>query len=180
MIADCPLHGQATALNPMQRFWRNRGFARTRHHLGRWRRWVSLLTRAHAVAIRCSGGRIRRSFIFTGGMPVLVLTTIGRKTGKRRSTPLGYLKMGDGFAVLASNAGSDTPPAWWLNLQAEPTARVLADRTAYSVKARAASPAEDAKYWNEIKQLNPGFDEYRKLTHRRLPVVLLEPQPTLL
>jgi deazaflavin-dependent oxidoreductase (nitroreductase family) len=111
-------------------------------------------------------------------MPVLVLTTTGRKSGKQRSIPLGYLRVGDSFAVLASNAGNDRTPAWWLNLQAKPNAHVLAERTHYAVKARAANPTEDQVIWREFKRLNPGFDEYRNLTQRRLPVILLEPQQT--
>jgi F420H(2)-dependent quinone reductase len=135
-----------------------------------------LVTRAHAAAIRLSGGRIRRSFIFSGGMPILVLTTVGRKSGQSRSTPLGYLKHGDGFAVLASNAGNDRPPAWWLNLQAQPSAEILADRRRSAVTARRAEAAEEEALWEEFARLNPGFDEYRNLTERQIPVVLLEPQ----
>jgi deazaflavin-dependent oxidoreductase (nitroreductase family) len=164
-------------LGPVERFWRNRLFARIRHHLTWMRRSSPLLTRAHAVAIRLSGGRIRRSFIFTGGMPVLVLTTVGRKSGQTRSTPVGYLKHGEGFAVLASNAGSDRSPAWWLNLQANPNAEVLADRRRRAVRARRAHADEEAALWGEFARLNPGFDEYRSLTERRIPVVLLEPGP---
>jgi F420H(2)-dependent quinone reductase len=110
-------------LGRIERFWRNRVFARVRHHLTGLGRSSPLATRAHAALIRLSGGRIRRSFLFTGGMPVLVLTTTGRKSGQRRSTPVGYLEHGDAYAVLASNAGNDSSPAWWLNLQADPAPR---------------------------------------------------------
>ncbi|MBW0010138.1 MAG: nitroreductase family deazaflavin-dependent oxidoreductase [Pseudonocardiales bacterium] len=161
-------------LHPFERFWRNRLFARVRHHLARFRRSSGVLTRAHATLIRWTGGRIRRSFVFTGGMPILVLTTVGRKTGKRRSTPLAFLRWGDAFAVMASNAGSDRLPAWWLNLLADPAAEILADRNRYQVTARRADPEEDEAIWGTVTGLNPGFDEYRRLTERRIPVVLLE------
>ena len=163
-------------LRPVERFWRNRVFARLRHHLTWFRRSTGALTRAHATLIRWTGGRIRRSFVFTGGMPILVLTTVGRKTGKRRATPLGFLRWGDAFAVMASNAGSDRVPAWWLNLLAEPTAEILADRTRYQVTARQADPQEDEAVWDAIVNLNPGFDEYRRLTERQIPIIFLEPQ----
>jgi F420H(2)-dependent quinone reductase len=166
---------QPTRLTAAQRFWRSRRFPRIRHHLTLLRRSSTLFTRLHAVAIRTSGGRIRRSFLFTGGMSILVLTTVGRKSGQRRSTPVGYLRHGGAFAVLASNAGSDRVPAWWLNLQAQPIAEVLADRTRHTVTARLADPSEDAALWSAFARLNPGFDEYRRLTDRKLPVVLLEP-----
>ena len=177
MSTPDPRLSSTPAPTRVERFWRNRVFARLRNRLTRLRRFSSLFTRAHAIAIRLSGGRIRRSFLFTGGMPILVLTTTGRKSGQRRSTPVGYLRFGGGFAVLASNAGSDRPPAWWLNLQAQPVAEVLADRARYTVRARAADPAHDDMLWSEFARLNPGFDEYRNLTERKLPVVLLEPIP---
>lgn len=161
-------------LGRIERFWRNRRFARIRHKLTWMQRTSPLLTRTHAAAIRLSGGRIRRSFVFTGGMPVLVLTTTGRKSGQSRSTPVGYLEHGDGFAILASNAGNDRPPAWWLNLQADPNGEVLADRGRYAIRARRANTAEERTLWNEFAELNPGFDEYRNLTERQIPVVLLE------
>jgi F420H(2)-dependent quinone reductase len=163
-------------LGRVERFWRNRMFARVRHHLTWMRRSSPALTRAHAAVIRLSGGRIRRSFIFTGGMPILVLTTVGRKSGQSRSTPVAYLRQGDSFAVLASNAGSDRSPAWWLNLQAQPKAQILADGTRHAVTARRANPAEEAALWNEFARQNPGFDEYRNLTERQIPVVILAPQ----
>jgi deazaflavin-dependent oxidoreductase (nitroreductase family) len=109
-------------------------------------------------------------------MPVLVLTTTGRRSGQRRSTPVGYLKHGEVFAILASNAGNDRSPAWWLNLQADPSAEVLADRSRIPVKARRADPELESDLWGEFARLNPGFDEYRNLTEREIPVVLLEPQ----
>jgi F420H(2)-dependent quinone reductase len=140
------------------------------------RRISSRLTRAHAALVRLSGGRIHRSYLFTGGMPILVLTTVGRRSGKTRSTPVGYLKRGDGFAVLASNAGNDRSPAWWLNLQADSHAEVLAGRKRIAVQARRAGPDEEATLWNEFARLNPGFDEYRNLTERQIPVVILEPR----
>jgi len=166
---------QPARLTASERFWRNRVFARIRHHLTSLRRSSAFLTRTHAAAIRLSGGRIRRSFLFTGGMPILVLTTVGRRSGERRSTPVGYLRYGDGFAVLASNAGSDRAPAWWLNLQAQPIAEVLVDRATRTVKARRADRDDHAALWSDFARLNPGFDEYRRLTERTLPVVLLEP-----
>lgn len=163
-------------LGPLQRFWRSRRLARLRHRLLWLRRTSPRLTRVHAKLIQWSGGRIRRSFLFTGGLPLLVLTTTGRKTGKRRSTPVGYLRFGSAFAVIASNAGSDRIPAWWLNLEAEPHGEILVDRTRRRVTARRATAAEDKVLWEQFAALNPGYDEYRRLTRRRLPLVILEAQ----
>jgi len=170
-----PQAAEATPPRHVTRFWRNRAFARTRHHLTGLRRTSSMTTRAHAALIRLSGGRIRRSFIFTGGMPILVITTTGRRSGQPRSTPLAFLPHGEGFAVCASNAGSDHPPAWWLNLQADPMADILVDRRWRSIRSRRATEAEDRSLWSTFATLNPGFDEYRNLTARNIPIVILEP-----
>jgi F420H(2)-dependent quinone reductase len=167
----------AAALGPTQRFWRSRRLARVRHRLLWLRRTSPRLTRAHAKIVRLSGGRIGRSFLFTGGLPMLVVTTVGRRTGKRRSTPLSYIRAGDAFAVIASNAGSDRVPAWWLNLRADPHGEMLVNRSTHDIIARPATPTEADTAWAEFARLNPGYDEYRNLTDRRIPVVMLEPVP---
>lgn len=168
-VDDGPLR-----LSASERFWRNRRFARLRHRLLWLRRSSPMVTRLHARIIRWSGGRIRRSYIFTGGMPLLVLTTTGRKSREPRSTPVAYLDVENGFAVIASNAGSDRVPAWWLNLQTDPDAEVLVNRQHQAVRARPATDGEDAALWAQFAMLNPGFAEYRNLTARRIPVVILE------
>lgn len=162
-------------LGLVARFWRNRTFARIRHRMGWMRRTTGVTTRMHAKLVILSRGRIARSFIFTGGMPILVITTTGRRSGKPRSTPLGYLKDDGNVAVIASNAGSDRTPAWWLNLQKDPTAEILIERQRQPVRARLATQSEDQRLWSIFAALNPGFGEYRNLTTRRIPVVILEP-----
>jgi deazaflavin-dependent oxidoreductase (nitroreductase family) len=181
MTPDAP--ADAAVIEPeelkfSERFWRNRAFARIRHRGTCMRRISARMTRVHAAIVRLSGGRIKRSFLFTGGMPILVLTTVGRKSGKSRSTPVGYLELGEGFAVLASNAGNDRSPAWWLNLQADPHGEILVKRKRIAVTARRAQPDEEVALWDELARLNPGFDEYRNLTERKIPVVVLEVEKT--
>ena len=89
-------------------------------------------------------------------MPILVLTTTGRKSGQSRSTPVGYLEHGDGFAILASNAGNDRSPAWWLNLQADPNGEVLADRVRNAIRARRADAAEEKALGEEFRDFRGG------------------------
>jgi deazaflavin-dependent oxidoreductase (nitroreductase family) len=76
-------------------------------------------TRLHAWVYRRSGGSVLGRM---GGQPVLLLETAGRRTGRRRTTPVQYLADGDTFVVVASNAGAARPPAWYLNLRANPHA----------------------------------------------------------
>ena len=148
--------------------------ARMRNRLGRTGRAATAVTRLHAALGERSGGRIRRSFFFLGGMPMLVLTTNGRRSGRPRSTPVGYLDHDGGWAVLAANGGNPKPPAWWLNLQANPRAEVLVEGRRYPVRARRAEGVEEDRLWATFAQINPAFAEYRKLTDRHIPVVLLE------
>ena len=81
-------------------------------------RWV---TRLHAWVYRRSGGRLLGRM---GGQPVLLLQTTGRRSGQTHTTPVQYLADGDTFVVVASNAGAARPPAWYLNLRANPHARI--------------------------------------------------------
>ena len=91
----------------------------------------------HRSVYRASGGRVAGSI---KGVPVLLLTTKGRKTGKRRVTPLLYVADGERIVVVASNGGSDRHPAWWLNICSEPAVEVEIGRRKSAMTARAASP----------------------------------------
>src|SRR5215211_4076498 len=88
-------------------------------------RWLaSRATRAHAWVLRRTRGRVGARNLIAPRQRVLALTTVGRKSGEARSAPMGYLRDGDNVLVVASNAGLDRPPGWWLNLQADPDAEV--------------------------------------------------------
>ncbi|HXK14046.1 MAG TPA: nitroreductase family deazaflavin-dependent oxidoreductase [Gaiellaceae bacterium] len=125
----------------------------------------------HRLLYRLSGGRV-------GGrlwnLPVVLLTTTGRKTGKPRTVPLCSLRDGDDVVVIASYGGLDQPPAWWLNLEANPQAEVQDGRTLRRVVARTASPDERARLWAEVTARAPGYLEYERRTTREIPVVILQ------
>jgi deazaflavin-dependent oxidoreductase (nitroreductase family) len=105
---------------------------------------------------------------------VLALTTVGRKSGRRRTTALGYLRDGEDFAIVASNAGLDRAPAWWMNLQVNPEAEVDVAGERVRVRARQATHEEQDRLWPRFLEQYSGFDGYRQLTTRKIPVVLLE------
>ena len=134
----------------------------------------ALPTRAHAWLMRRTNGRIGRHFL---GAPVLVLRTTGRKSGKQRESPMFFLPHGDGFAVVASNAASPRPPAWWFNLQSQPETEALVNGSWHAVRARAADAEETAELWPRFVEIYKGYDHYRSIATRELPVVLLEPRP---
>src|SRR5919204_94844 len=110
-------------------------------------RWLARrITRFHGFLLRRTRGRfVGRNLVFAPRQRVLALTTSGRKSGQRRTTALGYLRDGEDFAVVASNSGLDSAPAWWLNLQANPEAEVDAEGERLRVRAREASPEEEER-----------------------------------
>jgi deazaflavin-dependent oxidoreductase (nitroreductase family) len=128
-------------------------------------------TQAHAWLLRRTGGRVAARAL---GADVLVLRTVGRRSGRRRDAPLFFVPHGEGFAVVASNAASARPPAWWLNLQAAPDAEAVVRGRAYPVCARAATEEEVAELWPRLVCLYPGYEHYRSLATRVLPVVILD------
>jgi deazaflavin-dependent oxidoreductase (nitroreductase family) len=126
--------------------------------------------RAHRALYRLSGGRLLGR---VAGMPVLMLTTTGRRSGRARTTPLTYFELGDEVAIVASNGGEDSPPRWWLNLQADPRATIAIAGRSEQVTARPASAAEHAELWPVITATHPGYAAYARRTTRPIPVVLL-------
>jgi len=108
-------------------------------------------------------------------MPVLLLTTTGRKSGKPRTTPLTFFHDGDDLVVIASNGGSDRAPDWWLNLQHDPHAVVEIGGNERNVTARAARPEQRERLWVEITATFSGYAKYQQMTERPIPVVLLSP-----
>jgi deazaflavin-dependent oxidoreductase (nitroreductase family) len=126
----------------------------------------------HTAVYRASGGRIAGE---AGNLPVLLLTTTGRKTGKRRTAPLLFVRDGDDLVVAASNGGMDWFPAWWLNLQQHAAAVVEIGRERRDVIARKADPARRARLWPEFTGPYPGYLEYESRTAREIPLVILRP-----
>jgi deazaflavin-dependent oxidoreductase (nitroreductase family) len=133
----------------------------------------SAASRAHAWLLRRSNGRLGRRFL---GSDVLVLRTTGRRSGERRDAPIFYVPHRDGFAIVAANAASRRPPAWWLNLQADPEAEVLVSGEAQAVSARRATADEVGELWPRFVAMYRGYDHYREIAKREMPVVVLEPR----
>src|SRR3954466_7949804 len=140
-------------------------------------RWLSVWwTRTHVRIVRASKGRLRFGFLFGGDMPVLALTTTGRKSGERRTTVVAYLQHGDAYAVVASNAGSDRAPAWWLNLRADPNGEIDAAGERMAVHARLVEGDEREQLWQRFVAANESYARYSGYTARELPVVALQPR----
>jgi deazaflavin-dependent oxidoreductase (nitroreductase family) len=110
------------------------------------------------------------------GTQTLILTTTGRKSGEKRDTPLIYGRHDGDFLIVASKGGADAPPAWFLNLQADPQAEVQVKSERMTVTARVADETEKQELWAIMTKEWPQYDEYQEKTDRQIPVVVLERQ----
>ena len=138
-------------------------------------KFMEFLWKIHPWLYRKSGGRLGGSMI---GMPVLLLTTTGRKSSQPRTRALTYLAKGDACVVIASYAGEPRHPDWWLNLKANSKAQIQRGSRVTPVVAREADGEERAALWNEVVQRDSGYATYAERTTRRIPVVILEPAPS--
>ena len=108
------------------------------------------------------------------GAPLLLLTTTGRRSGARRTSPMMYLADGGRWLVFASKAGADTHPAWFLNLEAEPRVSIEVGTETVEAVATPLQGAERERFFAEQARRYPGFAEYQQKTDRVIPVVALE------
>jgi F420H(2)-dependent quinone reductase len=137
------------------------------------RRWlIRGLSKTHLVVHRLSRGRFLGG---VAGMPVLLLTTTGRRSGKPRTTPLTFFRDGTDLVVVASNGGADRPPDWSLNLQQNPRAVVEIGTDELTVQGRTASAEERERLWVGITATYSGYARYQKKTARQIPVLILTP-----
>jgi len=109
------------------------------------------------------------------GALVLLLTTTGRRSGEQRTTPLIYGRRGDALLIVASQGGTDKPPAWYLNLVAEPEVGVQVKDEVFRARARTASAEERPEMWTTMAGYWPDYDAYQGNTEREIQVVVLEP-----
>jgi deazaflavin-dependent oxidoreductase (nitroreductase family) len=135
-------------------------------------RAVNLGTRLNVLLYRLSGGRLGGRM---KGLEVLLLEHVGRRSGRRRTTPLLYLPDGEDLVIVASRGGSDVTPAWWLNLQASPRAAVEIRGRRREVLARPATPEETARLWPSLVDGYPDYAVYQQRTTREIPVIMLTP-----
>jgi F420H(2)-dependent quinone reductase len=131
-------------------------------------------TRLHAAIYRHTRGRVLGR---VGGQPVLLLETAGRRTGQPRTTPVQYLADGDTFVVVASNAGAARPPAWYLNLRANPHAQVQVGERTIDVRAQEAARQERAELWQRLTAANRYVERAARKAGRDLPLMALVPSP---
>lgn len=125
----------------------------------------------HRTLYRLSGGRVAGRL---AGMPVLLLTTRGRTTGRPRTVPLTWFPDGDAVVLVASYGGDDRHPGWYRNLCADARVEVLRGRSRQSRTARTATAEERDRLWPEVVATYPGYARYQARTSRPIPLVVLE------
>jgi deazaflavin-dependent oxidoreductase (nitroreductase family) len=123
-----------------------------------------------------SRGRFGTSTPKDGQLGTLFLHTVGHKSGQPRLNGLFYVVDGADLVVVASNAGADTDPAWWLNLRDQPKAEVEIAGKRRPVRARSARDDEALRLWPRLDAANPEYAAYRGKTRRPISVVILEPR----
>jgi F420H(2)-dependent quinone reductase len=132
-------------------------------------RVVRRITAVHAAVFLLSRGRVLSRWF---GNPILVLETVGRRTGERRLTPLVYRSHRDDFAVLPANAGADRPPAWWLNLQAAGEGFAVLNGQRHRITPTIATGPEHDRLWQQFRAVAP-VEHYQRRAGRALPIVVL-------
>ncbi len=140
---------------------------------------IKTMSAVHLALYRWTGGLLgskwRVGSAFPLGIPVLLLTTVGRKSGLPRTLPLLFIEEGDTIVVGASKGGLPGDPLWYKNLVATPECEVQIKRRKMKMKARTASPEERAVLWPKLVAHYPDFASYATWTDRIIPVVILEP-----
>lgn len=135
---------------------------------------IKVMSRLNTWLYRGTGGKLGAKWMY--GAPIMLLTTVGRKSGRRFTTPLLYLRDGDNVVCVASKGGMDHHPLWYRNLQANPEVEVQIGTERRAMRARTAADTEKAAVWPRLAAMYPDFDDYQARTQRNIPVVILAPQ----
>jgi deazaflavin-dependent oxidoreductase (nitroreductase family) len=129
--------------------------------------WVAEHTRQYVE----SGGEQGHEW---NGVPTLLLTTTGRKSGEKRRTALIYGVDGDAHVIVASKGGAPSHPAWFLNIEADSDVELQVGPEVFAARARVAEGSERERLWTLMTGIWPAYDEYATKTDRLIPVVVLE------
>ena len=135
---------------------------------------LKTMSRVHRTILHVSGGRVLGSAF---GMPAVELHTVGRKSGRRRSTMLtAPVVDGDRVVLVASKGGDDRDPDWYSNLLAHPEIELTMAGQRLPMRARRASPDEKAELWPQVVAAYKGYAGYQRRTERDIPLIICEPR----
>ncbi|MFE3169046.1 nitroreductase family deazaflavin-dependent oxidoreductase [Streptomyces sp. NPDC059224] len=122
-----------------------------------------------------SSGGTKGTTLMDTGMPVILLTTLGVKSGKIRKTPLMRVEHGGKYAVVASQGGAPKHPVWYYNVKSQPLVELQDGPVKQDMTAREITGAEKAEWWERAVAAYPPYADYQKKTDREIPVFVLEP-----
>lgn len=133
---------------------------------------ITLIGADHIRAYQESDGEV--GYLWNG-VPTLLLSVTGRRSGRVLTSALIFARDGDDYLVVASQGGAPTHPFWYLNLSAHPAAAIQVKEAKIPVLARTATPAEKPRLWKIVTDVWPNYDVYQSRTDRDIPVVALSP-----
>ena len=133
---------------------------------------MTLFGKEHVERYRATDGA--EGYEWQKGTTILLLGTKGRKSGREYTHPLIFREHDGAYLVVASKGGAPEPPAWYVNLQADPEVKVQIKGEVFDAHARTATAEEKPQLWREMTEVWPAYDEYQQKTSREIPVVVLE------
>ena len=134
---------------------------------------IKWMSRAQTWIFKKTNGKLGNKFL--RGAEVGILTTIGRKSGEPRDSPLLYLQEGTRIVLVASQGGRATNPMWYLNLKANPAITFHTKKERLELVAREATAAERDQYWPKLDAMYADFANYRSYTDRKIPILICDP-----
>jgi len=135
--------------------------------------WIRALMAMNVFIYRLARGRLGSKM---AGQSVLLLHTVGHKSGAAYITPINYYRDGEAYVVVASNWGKDSHPGWFYNLMHQGTTTIQVKDQTIRVRARQATGEEYARLWSTVTSLNDYYVGYQKQTKRQIPVIVLTPE----
>jgi len=139
----------------------------------RTRTFIKWMSRAQTWLFKTTNGKLGNKFL--RGAEVGILTTVGRKTGEPRESPLLFLREGSRIVLVASQSGRATNPMWYLNLVANPRITFRTKAGSHELVAREATDPERDEYWPKLDAMYPDFVNYRSYTDRKIPIIICDP-----
>jgi deazaflavin-dependent oxidoreductase (nitroreductase family) len=133
---------------------------------------MPLFGKEHVERYQATGGA--EGFEWKNGTTILLLTTTGRKSGKRYTSPLIFREHDGAYVIVASKGGAPDAPDWFKNLEADPAVEVQVKDDVFAARARVAGPDEKPELWKLMAEVWPEYDECQKKTDREIPVVVLD------
>ena len=135
---------------------------------------IRVMSRLNTWAYQLTNGWLGGTFL--RGAPVMLMTVVGRKSGRQLTVPLLYLRDGERVVIVASKGGMDHHPLWYHNLVANPDVDVQIGGTVRPMRAHTADDAERAALWPRLVAMYSDYDDYQARTTRKIPVVVLSPR----